>query len=85
MLISPGVTKQSVASMTREATGSLPASPTPETNPFVIATQPPEISLRSSSTVATKVALRMSKSVVDVNEFATLVTRFGVLMKEETN
>ena len=79
-MINPGVTKQSDASMTRAASGSLPASPTPEINPLVIATQPPEISLRCSSTVATKAALRISKSVVDVNEFATLVARFGVLV-----
>jgi hypothetical protein len=42
----PGVTKQSVASMVRVAVGSLPAVPIPEMIPLVMATHPPEISLR---------------------------------------
>jgi hypothetical protein len=42
----PGVTKQSVASIVRVAAGSLPAVPIPEITPLVMATHPPEISLR---------------------------------------
>jgi len=67
VLTSPGVTRQSVASITRVACGSEPAAPTPEISPLVIATQPPGISVRALSTVATSVALRTTRSAVELS------------------
>src|SRR6185295_1356335 len=52
-LTSPGVTKQPAASSRRSAGGSLPAAPTPTMRPPRTASQPPEISCSSSSSVAT--------------------------------
>jgi hypothetical protein len=83
--MSPGVTKQSVASITRVASGSLPDLPTPEIRPLVMETQPPAISLRWLSTVATSVALRMRRSDIGVNEFATRVALIGILLQEKSD
>ena len=54
----PGVTKHPVASMRSVAAGiGSVEEPTPDINPFVMATQPPDNSRRALSTVATRRAL----------------------------
>ena len=61
--MSPGVTKQLLASITSLASGGVSSEePTPEMSPLVIATQPPGNSRRVESTVATNSALRTSRS-----------------------
>src|SRR5205085_3382182 len=69
-LTSPGVTRQPPASIRSRAGGSAPAPPTPLITPCDTATQPPGTSRRSSSRVATSVALAISRSTGDAGAVA---------------
>src|SRR3954452_15495784 len=85
VLISPGVTRQPAApSVSFAAGGASVEPPTALTRPSVIATQPPAISRRSSSTVATRSAPLTRRSHVasgiDV-VYRALTHGFNVLLK----
>src|SRR3954452_18868039 len=85
VLISPGVTRQPAAgSVSFAAGGASVEPPTALTRPSVIATQPPAISRRSSSTVATRSAPLTRRSHVASGTdvvYRALTHGFNVLLK----